>query len=97
VRVYRAKGLGWRSVESLATGDRYTIIGQLLDTGGAVDNLGIPRKMLRDARPPYPTAEHLCAGGPAGVVNKQRKGFTTAWYNAVNPAPMLSDLPAGAR
>jgi hypothetical protein len=99
-----AKGPAWRSVRRLRTGTREQVWAVLdataarHDLGIEVDPIGPHRLWLhRAGGPPYPTTERLIAAAPAGVADKQRPGFDTAWDRArTDPAQLITPDPEPA-
>jgi hypothetical protein len=82
----------YRDVETVLTGTREEMTQLVAGRAGATtDRHGIVRKMIREATAPYPSAQEMFVAGPAGVRDKQRKGFTAAWEGVVHPQLSLLD------
>lgn len=102
-RVYTAKkgdpaaiGTGWRSVTTVATGERATLARELAGMPAyELGTLDIPRVWLHRAAAPYPSAEQLLVVAPVGVADKQRPGFPALW-NRVAVHPQLELFPLTA-
>ena len=84
------KGVGWRSVETLAAGSRTAMAATLAHRASAdgrrcVDDRHHSRLWIRTAGDCYPTAEEFLVVAPAGVETKQRPGFNSLWQAVTTP------------
>jgi hypothetical protein len=92
-----AKGIGWRSVQTLDTGTRAAMSALLAGKRRAeIDAHGVPRQWLRRASAPYPSVEWMLVAGPAGVHDKERPGFAAAWARVTQPQLSLMEIGAAS-
>jgi len=79
-RIVWSKTAVWRKVETLATGTKEAMLGELRNYGSAEPNdHGISRLTIKARGKGYPTTEDSLAVGPAGAVDKSRVSFDKRW------------------
>lgn len=90
-RSVEKKGVGWRSVDVLASGSRDEMRALLERIAGArgLDVAG-DRAVVRAAGTTYPSAEELLVVAPAGVATKERAGFGALWAKVVDQPTLFA-------
>lgn len=95
-RLYHCKGRADRSVTSLWTGpasEAQQALQALAGDAQLEHSGGIPRAYLRRRGAGYPAVEEMLAAGPAGVADKERRGFQRRWSRALGSSGHLLTAP----
>lgn len=78
------KGKTWRRTTTVRTGTRHEMTAALASARDGRHEPGrTPRLWLVEAQPTYPTCERLLVAAPAGVDDKEEKGFADLWATTI--------------